>query len=94
MRALTLVLASLLLSSSVASAWDCYDTWSRCSGWSSPATGILWQNCNTHCQGCFNAAHGKCNLVGTTTCMGVNIPSFQCQCFGTWSGSDKPACGI
>eukprot|EP00727_Mastigamoeba_balamuthi_P005068 m51a1_g1456 hypothetical protein (94) ;mRNA; f:197973-198254 len=93
MRALTVVLAVVLLSSAV-SAWDCYETWSRCSGWSSAATGILWQDCNTHCQGCFNAASGTCTLVGTTKCNGKSIEAYQCHCQGTWSGDGKPWCLI
>ncbi|VDH93327.1 Hypothetical predicted protein, partial [Mytilus galloprovincialis] len=25
---------------------DCWNTWSRCSRWSSGGTGILWKGCN------------------------------------------------
>ncbi len=77
------------------SAWDCYDTWSRCTGWSSPATGTLWQSCEEHCQGCYNKAGGECIITGTTTCMGVKIEAYQCQCSRTsWTGENKPHCGI
>ncbi|BFZ18852.1 hypothetical protein BsWGS_21891 [Bradybaena similaris] len=29
---------------------NCYDTWSRCSEWSSAGTGILWKTCDGICK--------------------------------------------
>ncbi|CAF4466151.1 unnamed protein product, partial [Rotaria magnacalcarata] len=94
MKALWFSLALLLiiLYLGTSNAWDCYETWSRCTGWSSPATGILWQGCPSYCQGCRNAATGSCVQVGTTTCMGKSVTAFQCQCSGRWTGSNKPTC--
>eukprot|EP00727_Mastigamoeba_balamuthi_P005290 m51a1_g1476 hypothetical protein (95) ;mRNA; r:268967-269251 len=94
MRTLTVVLVAVLLAASSANAWDCWEAWSRCTGWSAPATGVLWQDCATHCQGCFNAATGSCKETGSTTCMGFPIKAYQCQCHGTWSGDNKPSCGM
>ncbi len=87
-----LALLLVVLFAGTSEAWDCYETWSRCTGWSSPATGILWQNCRSYCQGCKNAATGSCTLVGRTTCNGKPVDSYQCQCSGTWIGSNKPVC--
>ncbi|CAF3302743.1 unnamed protein product [Rotaria socialis] len=94
MKALWFFLALLLiiLYPGTSNAWDCYETWSRCTGWSSPATGILWQSCPSYCQGCKNAATGYCVQVGTTTCNGKSVTAFQCQCSGRWTGSNKPSC--
>uniref|UniRef100_A0A914URR2 Uncharacterized protein n=1 Tax=Plectus sambesii TaxID=2011161 RepID=A0A914URR2_9BILA len=52
---------------------DCYETWSRCSQWSSPATGVLWQSCKDHCGGC-----GDCVLV-PSKCP-ISDKAYQCQC--------------
>ncbi|UJR12346.1 hypothetical protein I4U23_016523 [Adineta vaga] len=82
----------ITLSIHTSNAWDCYDTWSRCTGWSSPATGILWQSCRTYCQGCRNASTGSCRKTGTTTCFGKKVEAYQCQCSGKWSGKNKPIC--
>eukprot|EP00727_Mastigamoeba_balamuthi_P005301 m51a1_g1477 hypothetical protein (95) ;mRNA; r:270954-271238 len=93
MRVSAVVVVAVVLLLSSANAWDCWEAWSRCTGWSAPATGILWQDCNTHCQGCFNAAGGTCRISGQTTCMGFHIDAYQCQCYGRWSGDDQPDCG-
>ncbi|CAF1468500.1 unnamed protein product [Adineta steineri] len=87
-----LVLSMVVLLSGTSNAWDCYETWSRCTGWSSPATGILWQSCASYCQGCSNAATGSCVQVGSTTCNGKAVQAYQCQCSGKWTGSNKPMC--
>ncbi|UJR11718.1 hypothetical protein I4U23_015899 [Adineta vaga] len=88
----SLTLLLVVSFSGISEAWDCYETWSRCTRWSSPATGILWQSCPSYCQGCRNAATGSCVQVGTTTCNGKSVQAYQCQCSGTWSGSNKPIC--
>jgi hypothetical protein len=38
---------------------DCWETWSRCSTWSSGLTGIAWQSCPQRCQ-CLGWETGTC----------------------------------
>lgn len=39
---------------------SCYEAWSRCTGWSSGGTGILWKTCAGRCQLCQGRASGTC----------------------------------
>ncbi|KAL3861899.1 hypothetical protein ACJMK2_007913 [Sinanodonta woodiana] len=60
-------------------AKDCWDTWSRCTEWSSPGTGILWKSCENQCKS-KGYATGTCKEV-TSTCPLTNTAK-QCQCSG------------
>nr|ACQ90304.1 theromacin [Sinohyriopsis cumingii] len=65
---------------------DCYDTWSRCSGWSPALTGILWNTCSERCQ-CLGHADGACHLAQTNC-----GEAYQCQCHGTLNGPRPSNC--
>nr|AEC50045.1 theromacin [Sinohyriopsis cumingii] len=68
---------------------DCWETWSRCSRWSSPATGILWQSCEDRCK-CLGYATGTCREV-PSRCP-LTDKAWQCQCSGTLSGPKPENC--
>ncbi|KAL3852597.1 hypothetical protein ACJMK2_016216 [Sinanodonta woodiana] len=68
---------------------DCWDTWSRCTGWSSGATGILWQSCEDRCK-CKGYATGSCKEV-PSKCPLTN-EAWQCQCSGTLTGQKPNSC--
>ncbi|KAL3852593.1 hypothetical protein ACJMK2_016212 [Sinanodonta woodiana] len=70
---------------------DCWNTWSRCTKWSSGATGILWQSCEDRCK-CQGYATGTCKTV-SSNCPLTN-EAWQCQCSGTRSGSKPSWCGF
>lgn len=56
---------------------SCYDTWSRCSKWSSGLTGILWSSCDKHCKE-RGKRSGTCVKV-KSTCF-LSKYALQCQC--------------
>lgn len=41
---------------------DCYEAWSRCTGWSSGGTGILWKTCAGRCRLCAGRASGNIHI--------------------------------
>jgi len=55
-----LVLLTICLAATVNGG--CFEDWSRCSKWSSGATGILWYSCNDRCKE-LGKSGGSCNLV-------------------------------
>ena len=57
---------------------DCYDTWSRCSEWSSWGTGWLWADCNERCNE-LGYSGGNCVLV--TAACSTDGTAYQCQCY-------------
>ena len=57
---------------------DCFETWSRCSRWSSWGTGYLWADCNTRCQQ-LGKRGGQC-VLSPSTCWMSN-QAYQCQCY-------------
>ncbi|BFZ18849.1 hypothetical protein BsWGS_21888 [Bradybaena similaris] len=57
---------------------DCYETWSRCSGWSSWATDWLWKNCDYRCKG-LGRRGGRCVEV-PSKCF-LSKTALQCQCY-------------
>jgi hypothetical protein len=59
-------------------AGDCYEDWSRCSGWSSWATDILWENCNDNCIG-KGKSGGSC-VLKDSTCWFVSGRVYFCKC--------------
>ncbi|KAL9975828.1 hypothetical protein ACROYT_G013034 [Oculina patagonica] len=61
---------------------ECYDTWSRCTTWSYPLGGILWQKCNTRCK-CLGREGGTC--VETPSKCPLSNTAWQCQCHGTFN---------
>lgn len=67
----------LLATAPAAQADDCYEAWSRCTGWSSGATGYLWKTCAGRCQLCKGRANGECKKVN-----GKCGARQQCQCSG------------
>ena len=68
---------------------NCWQTWSRCSGWSSLATGHLWLSCNNCCQ-CMGKSGGSCVEVASTCWM--SSTAYQCQCHGTRVGDSPSFC--
>ncbi|KAH9502872.1 Hydramacin-1 [Bulinus truncatus] len=81
-----ILLSAGLLVTPAESHWigDCWETWSRCSQWSSGATGILWLSCNGRCIQ-LGRAGGNCNLV-KSKCPIAPEP-YQCQCYRRNLGS-------
>uniref|UniRef100_A0A194AKM8 Putative mytimacin-5 n=1 Tax=Pinctada fucata TaxID=50426 RepID=A0A194AKM8_PINFU len=70
----------------------CFDVWSRCSGWSSAATGYLWLSCNKCCQ-CKGKSGGRCVSVAARGCP-LSKNAYQCQCNGSSLRGGKPGfCG-
>ncbi|GFO37943.1 macin [Plakobranchus ocellatus] len=57
---------------------DCYETWSRCSRWSSWGTGRLWLSCNDRCKE-LGRNGGSCRL--TPSSCPLSNKAYQCQCF-------------
>ncbi|KAK3612040.1 hypothetical protein CHS0354_021721 [Potamilus streckersoni] len=88
-----LILAIQIMSPSIAGnpITDCWDTWSRCSRWSSPATGILWLSCADRCK-CKGNATGTCREV-PSKCP-LTSKAWQCQCSGKLSGRKPSWCGF
>ncbi|XP_059164875.1 hydramacin-1-like [Physella acuta] len=62
-----------------ASLSDCYETWSRCSRWSSFLTGILWKSCDDRCKKDFKKRGGRCVKV-PSKCP-TSKKAYQCQCY-------------
>uniref|UniRef100_A0AC34GR55 Theromacin n=1 Tax=Panagrolaimus sp. ES5 TaxID=591445 RepID=A0AC34GR55_9BILA len=60
---------------------DCWKQWSRCTKWSSGGTGILWDDCDTHCKCKGYADGGKC--VDVTSQCKLSETAYQCQCHGS-----------
>jgi hypothetical protein len=57
----------------------CYDTWSRCSKWSSFLTGKLWADCAKRCKE-LGKSGGNCVEVNST-CFFIKGKVLQCQCY-------------
>ena len=71
---------------------DCWETWSRCTSWSSFATGVLWQSCEDRCK-CKGYVSGSC--VETKSNCPFSDKAWQCQCSGTKTNAKKPSwCGF
>ena len=68
----------------------CWATWSRCSGWSSGATGILWYGCDKRCK-CLGRSGGNCNLI-PASCSTTGY-AYQCQCYGSYGPRKSWWCG-
>ncbi|XP_055862837.1 hydramacin-1-like [Biomphalaria glabrata] len=73
-----LVVVGIFLSAVEAGWGDCYETWSRCSRWSSPFTGVLWKSCNDRCKE-LKKRGGNC--VQTPSKCPVTSKAYQCQCY-------------
>merc|ERR1711874_25068 len=82
----SLVVALAILSLSAAasdeqgerrSIFDCYEVWSRCSGWSSFLTGYAWLTCDDRCKE-LGKSGGNCVPV-PSNCP-LSSDAFQCQC--------------
>nr|APY18889.1 macin [Ruditapes philippinarum] len=55
----------------------CYETWSRCTGWSSGGTGWLWKSCPDRCEELgYNT--GTCRLAPSDCPLARQ--AYQCQC--------------
>ncbi|KAH9502865.1 hypothetical protein Btru_074669 [Bulinus truncatus] len=86
-----ILLSTGLLSTPAESHWigDCWDTWSRCSQWSSFATGILWHSCDERCKQ-LKRSGGNC-VLSPTNCPIVSNKTYQCQCY---QNSQSQACSM
>lgn len=74
------------------SAGSCWETWSRCSRWSSAATGYLWLSCDNCCK-CKGKASGSCKLVSGSRCwLTGSSRVYRCICKGTRSGRKPGIC--
>ena len=71
-----LVMTSIITEGEAFVLGDCYEEWSRCSGWSSAATGLLWKSCQNRC---VELGHrtGTCVLVDSRC---LSDKAYQCQC--------------
>nr|AVW85485.1 mytimacin 6 [Haliotis discus hannai] len=56
----------------------CWETWSRCTGWSSWGTGRLWKSCNDRCKE-LGKSGGRCVLKDASDCW-MTKKSYQCVC--------------
>nr|AGM14601.1 hydramacin [Ruditapes philippinarum] len=69
---------------------ECFETWSRCSGWSSGGTGWLWKSCQDRCEelgystGTCESADSNCRFVDK---------AYQCRCYGKTSGGSGSSGG-
>lgn len=70
MRTLLLLLVMIVACDVIlhSRAETCYDAWSRCSDWSSAATGILWKTCADYCRKCKGKDGGSCQLRRRQKC--------------------------
>ncbi|KAH3782994.1 hypothetical protein DPMN_160920 [Dreissena polymorpha] len=57
---------------------ECYETWSRCSSWSSGLTGILWLSCPDRCKE--QGHHGGSCVLVQASCS-ITGTAYQCQCY-------------
>ncbi|KAH9502873.1 Hydramacin-1 [Bulinus truncatus] len=73
-----LLLIEVLTNVSEAGWGDCYETWSRCSRWSSPFTGKLWKSCNDRCKQ-LGRRGGNC-VLSPSKCP-LSSKAYQCQCY-------------
>ena len=80
-----------MIDTSPAAKSGCWETWSRCTRWSSPATGILWQSCNDRCK-CLGRGGGNCVEVNARC--STTGKAYQCQCYGSYGGKTKWWCGL
>ncbi|OXA39043.1 Hydramacin-1 [Folsomia candida] len=53
-----LLIFCIIASQPTVSGQDCFEAWSRCTGWSSGGTGILWKSCAGRCRLCQGRATG------------------------------------
>jgi hypothetical protein len=67
---------------------SCWATWSRCSSWSSIATGILWLRCDTCCK-CMGKAGGTC-VLKPSTCV-LSSQAYQCDCYSHHLSERRPS---
>ncbi|KAK3762271.1 hypothetical protein RRG08_005536 [Elysia crispata] len=76
--AVVLVVMAMTSVEKAEAGWsDCFETWSRCSRWSSPLTGTLWQSCNDRCIE-LGRRGGSCRQV-PSRCP-LSSRAYQCQC--------------
>ena len=80
-----------MIDTSPAAKPGCWETWSRCTRWSSPATGILWQSCNDRCK-CLGRGGGNCVEVNARC--STTGKAYRCQCYGSYGGKTKWWCGL
>ncbi|GFO37945.1 macin [Plakobranchus ocellatus] len=79
LMAMVLVAVAVISPDQVEAGWgDCYETWSRCSRWSSPATGYLWLSCNDRCRE-LGRSGGNCRPA-PSSCP-LSRKAYQCQCY-------------
>eukprot|EP00095_Tigriopus_kingsejongensis_P011840 maker-scaffold1129_size60621-snap-gene-0.10 protein:Tk11840 transcript:maker-scaffold1129_size60621-snap-gene-0.10-mRNA-1 annotation:"theromacin" len=89
---LLVVLVSLTQVQEAEAGWgDCWETWSRCTRWSSAGTGYLWQSCAQRCQ-CLGKASGSC-VMSRSSCP-LSNKAWQCRCSGTRRGPKPRWCGF
>ncbi|CAL1541195.1 unnamed protein product [Lymnaea stagnalis] len=57
----------------------CYVAWSRCSGWSSWLTGVVWKSCEKRCKEDLKKKGGRCVKV-KSDCP-LSKEAYQCRCY-------------
>ncbi|CAG0894136.1 unnamed protein product [Darwinula stevensoni] len=58
----------------------CFDDLSRCTGWTTAASGVLWQSCHDHCRS-QGRNGGECVQVDNTCWfLPASVKVRQCQC--------------
>ena len=67
---------------------SCWATWSRCSNWSSIATGVVWLGCDTCCK-CKGKAGGSC-VSKPSTCL-LSSKTYQCVCYSHHLSGRRPS---
>ncbi|CAL1541438.1 unnamed protein product [Lymnaea stagnalis] len=75
---LVLAVAALMTHTSEANfVGDCWDTWSRCSSWSSFLTGKAWSSCQERCRQ-LGYRSGNC-VLSSSNCP-IARKAQQCKC--------------
>ena len=76
-KVFAIVFALFITESHATFVGDCYETWSRCSEWSSGGTGWLWSSCDDRCKE-LGFSGGSCVLVAARC--SIDGTAYQCQC--------------
>nr|QAU32334.1 theromacin [Perinereis linea] len=67
----------------------CWDTWSRCTRFTSVFTGSVWNTCQKRCQ-CLGHATGSC-VLRRSECP-LTSQAYRCECSGTRTGPRPSGC--
>ena len=72
-----------------ATAAKCFDTYSRCSSWSSTFTGWIWEGCDPYCK-CTGYVYGECEKKSSPCIFGKK--AWTCVCHGSKGPKQKKNC--